>query len=279
MWSLIKGRRALISREPCVEAVKKLGGTVRPIADNRDEWEVEFHLRGQNLTDDGLAVVARLKNVVWLNLRDTKISDAGLAHLKGLTTLQRLHLERTTITDQGVAQLTGLANLEYLNLYATNVTDKSLSHLKGLKKLRRLYVWQTKVTKTGADQLKESLPGLRVVMGVDLSKLPAKVVKKPARKPVAIKWTVATDRDPPKSKLGINVTVHFQNKTKKPVKLYWMTYGGQRKLYGTIAPGTTRRQNSYSEARWLITNEKDERLGFFVTSTAEEQLAVIPAKK
>ena len=110
-----------------VEAVRKIGGQVRPAAGDDGAWKVEFQLTGRSLTDEGLAQVAALKKIVRLNLRDTKVTSAGLGHIKGLTSLNRLHLERTAVDDSGTAHLAGLVNLEYLNLYNTRITDKTWS--------------------------------------------------------------------------------------------------------------------------------------------------------
>ena len=123
-------------------AIKKSGGLVLPYPGEGKQWEVEFHLRGRDLTDDGLAHVAALKNVVALNLRDTQITSAGLAHLRGLTKLRRLHLERTKIGDDGIANLVNLPDLEYLNLYATKITDKSLDQLAGRRCCFRAASWR-----------------------------------------------------------------------------------------------------------------------------------------
>ena len=260
-------------------AIKKLGGSVRSLRDNGNEWEVEFHLQGRALTDKGLASVAALNNVVSLNLRDTKITSAGLLHLKNLTTLRSLHLERTQVGDEGITNLAGLVNLEYLNLYGTNVTDKSLEHLTRLKKLNRLYVWETKVTDAGVAKLAKALPELRIVRGVDLAKLPvAPPVKSVSKTPVPQKWIAASDEKPPKSKLGSNITVVFENKMARRVKLFWISYGGELKTYGELKPGAMRRQNSFSEATWLITDENDTPLGYFITTKDQEAHAVIPSK-
>ena len=139
-------------------AIKRIGGSVSSFGGNR---EVDFHLGGRALTDQGLAHAAALENVASLNLRDTKITGAGLVHLKGLAKLRELHLERTAVGDEGIENLAGLLNLEYLNLYKTKITDKSLAHLSGLKKLRRLYVWQTGVTDAGVGKLEQALPELK----------------------------------------------------------------------------------------------------------------------
>lgn len=281
LWAAVFSTAALAqrARQADIDAVTRLGGLVRPIARNSQGLDVDFHLRGRQLTDKGLAYVARLPNIVALDLRDTKITSAGLVHLKKLHQLRRLHLERTAVDDSGLVHLAGLKNLEYLNLYGTKVTDKGLAHLKGLKNLKRLYVWQTKVTDKGIAMLKSALPKLRVVKGVDLAKLPVKDITAQSTKPVMLKWIKITDdRKPPKSKLGSSTAITFHNKRKETVKVYWVSYGGPLKLYHTLPPGAQKRQNTYSEATWVITREDDTPLGYFITGASEEYIAVIPEK-
>ena len=152
-----------------VAAIETLGGSVRKIAANTEDQEVQFYLSDKEITDEALKHVPDVSNVVWLNLRGTKITDAGLVHLKELDTLTRLHLERTGIGDAALPHLAGLGNLEYLNLYGTQVTDAGLAHLQGLKKLKKLYLWQTKVTPDGAKKLQASLSELEIVLGLDLT--------------------------------------------------------------------------------------------------------------
>ena len=105
--------------QAAIQEIEKIGGSVRKIAANVDWKEAAFHLSGTELTDDGLANVAKINKLTWLNLRGTKITDAGVAHIAGLTDLKRLHLEKTAIGDEGLKHLVGLTNLEYLNLYGT----------------------------------------------------------------------------------------------------------------------------------------------------------------
>lgn len=263
-------------------AIERLGGSVRPFGGDHEELEVEFHLRGRKLTDEGLASVAPLKNVVSLNLRSTKITSGGLVHLKGLAKLRRLHLERTEVGDEGIEHLLGLVDLEYLNLYATRITDKSLERLAGLRKLKRLYLWQTDVTDKGVARLEKALPELKIVRGVDLSKLPASFPSETEKpKPTAtLKWVAVSSREeaPARSQNGLNTQVFFENKSGRRVKLYWIAYGGELKLYAELALGGTRWQNTYSNNAWLITNANDKPLGYFLVK-ADESLAVIPSQK
>ena len=254
-----------------VAAIEELGGRVRRLAVNTEDREVDFHLGGQALTDEGLAHVAQLDNVARLHLKGTKITDAGLAHLKGLTGLRRLHLETTAVGDAGIENLKGLTELEYLNLYGTNVTDASLEHLAGLKKLRRLCLWQTGVTDEGVVRLEKALPDVRITRGADL-----KVVALPPRKPpVPLKWVAASAGIPERSPSGENTFVTFENKSGRRVKIYWIGYDGQHKLYGELDADGTRQQNTYSEAVWLITDENDKPLGHFA-AVRDDGRAVIP---
>ena len=264
-----------------VEQITKLGGAVRPMTSIAGAWDVAFHIRGRGLTDDGLRHVAALKRIGALNLRDTKITDDGLMLLRKITGLRRLHLERTKISDRGTHFLAGCTELEYLNLYGTGISDATLDRLAKLKNLKSLYVWQTKVTDAGVERLQAALPRVRVVRGVDLSKLPAYAASKyePPKPKEDLKWNEVGSRDDvPKSETGINTQVFFENRSGEKVKLYWVTYGNELKLYAELEPGVKRQQNTYSRNTWLITNQKEKPLGYFLVGV-EISRAVIPPLK
>ena len=262
--------------QAAIDSIKKNGGLVLPSPGRENQWDIQFQLRGRDLTDDGLADVARLGNVVELNLRDTKITSAGLVHLKGLAKLTRLHLERTNVGDEGIANLTKLTSLEYLNLYGTKITDKSLDHLAGLKNLRQLYVWQTDVTDAGIAKFKKALPAVSVVKGIDLSTI-IPVAKEEPKPENDLKWLPegGDEKPPAKSVTGEFIFVRFINERDKPVKLFWIDYGGKPKLYGVIEPGDQRRQSTYEGAVWMLADERDKPLGYFVTGR-EFARAIIP---
>lgn len=267
------------AHEDAVAAIQSLGGSVRSVSRNSPDVRVDFHLRGRKLTNKGLANVARLKNVVALNLRGTRITSQGLGHLEGLTRLRVLHLERTEIGDAGAPSLSRLRNLEYLNLYGTKITDKTLEQLPSLNKLRRLYVWQTDVTDAGVKRLELKLSKLKVVRGVDLSRLPTYrelSTEEPDPK-IVLKWIAVSNvaNAPRSGGGGLNTQVLFKNESGHPVKLYWVDFGGQLKEYATLAPGESRRQNSYSRHTWLITDDDGKPLGYFVVAE-EPSRAIIP---
>ena len=101
-------------------------------------------------------------------------------------------------------------------------------------------------------------------------------VSKSADKPLT--WIPASAGKPSRSTTGSNSAIVFENKSGKKVKVYWISYRGEKKLYGEITPGKTLRRNTYSDSRWLITDENDKPLGHFVVGESEAR-AVIPAQK
>ena len=179
MWLTAMPAVGFSDEQDAIAKIEKDGGSVRKVAANEDAKDVDFHLSGKSLTDEGLANVADLDHVIWLNLKDTAITDQGLTHLKGLKELKKLHLERTGITDLGLAHLASLPSLEYLNLYGTKVTDSGIEQLAKLKNLKRLYLWQSEVTEEGADKLKEALPDLIVNLGAELKPVVVEPVESP----------------------------------------------------------------------------------------------------
>ena len=174
-------RRLFYAHEnEAVEKIREIGGTVREIAMNDDRKEVDFHLSGKSLTDDGLAQVKYIENLIDLHLKDTQITDGGLSHLKGMPSLTKLHLEETAITDDGLVYLKDIPNLEWLNIYGTQVTDAGIDHLKSLSKLKKLYIWKTKITIPGFQRLKRELPDTDIIP--DLVKEKERAEKEAKRK-------------------------------------------------------------------------------------------------
>ena len=115
-----------------------------------------------DVSDAGLAHLARLSQLQWLWLDRTKITDAGLVYLKGLTQLKVLYLNDTQITDAGLAHLAGLKQLEALILDFTQITDAGLGYLAGLTQLQRLELVGTKVTDEGVEKLQQALPNCKI---------------------------------------------------------------------------------------------------------------------
>jgi hypothetical protein len=125
---------------------------------------------GHTDTVDDQALTALLpiaEHIVDLDLGRSKVSDQGFATLAKLTNLLRLDLRQTTVGN-GVAALVACPRLESLNLFGTKVTDYGMAALGNLKNLQSLYVWQTEVSARAVMRLREQNEGVRVVVAPDL---------------------------------------------------------------------------------------------------------------
>jgi hypothetical protein len=86
------------------------------------------------ITDAGMASLD-LRNVVNLNLDGLPITDAGLKSLPDLPSLRILQLTGTKIEGPGLSRIAAFRNLEHLLLNGSAVTDEGLRHLAGAKSL------------------------------------------------------------------------------------------------------------------------------------------------
>ncbi|MFP6596550.1 MAG: c-type cytochrome domain-containing protein [Candidatus Hydrogenedentota bacterium] len=156
--------------EEALSALRNLGAVAVPLAENNNLVRVSFDLIGSKIEDADLELLAPLsKHVTFLGLANTNVTNAGLANLTTLPKLTQLHLGNTQIGDEGIQHISDLKNLETLNLFNTKVTDAGLDWLTNLGNLRRLYAWQSQITLGGANALIESIPGLKVDLGFELS--------------------------------------------------------------------------------------------------------------
>jgi internalin A len=83
-----------------------------------------------DITDRGLARVARLTSLDQLRLNDTQITDTGLCHFRALPNLKSLALEHTRVTDASIPELKRLVGLSRLSLHRTEITTEGIGELK-----------------------------------------------------------------------------------------------------------------------------------------------------
>ena len=87
------------------------------------------------LTDESLALLAKLTNLRHLDLARCPITDAGLKFLKDLKQLECLKLAECKITDAGIDELIHLPHLRSMTLDETQVTPEGLARLAQLDHL------------------------------------------------------------------------------------------------------------------------------------------------
>lgn len=94
-------------------------------------------------------------------------------------------------------------------------------------------------------------------------------------------WHPATDGNkvPTSRPDGNPFPVHFINKQRQAVELFWIDSNGQPKSYGSIDAGRTKTQKTRPGAVWAVSKvESDKILGHFVIGDRTAQ-AVIPANQ
>jgi len=71
--------------------------------------------------------------------------------------------------------------------------------------------------------------------------------------------------------------VLFENHTEGVIRLFWVDGGGQRKEYGSVPPGGSRRQHTFAGHAWLVTTEQGKPLAAFVAETGAGKAVVTGA--
>lgn len=143
--------------------------TVVSVGDGSPLLAVACRGNADAIDDRVVATLAPLaSHIADLDLSRTRLSDEGCKVVGTMSRLVSLDLRQSTVGNHGVAALAGCKELRVLNLFGTKAGDYGITALAGLKHLEQLYLWQTEVTAAAAVRLRDSIPGLRIVMGADL---------------------------------------------------------------------------------------------------------------
>ena len=118
---------------------------------------------GIQLTDLGVAKLARLTKLRRLDIGGSKVTPAGLKVLEKLPQLERLSLWNCAKLDDSAApELAALAKLSNLDLSYTPTGDVTLKSLAALRDLKLLYLTDTKATSAGVEAFRKQKPATSV---------------------------------------------------------------------------------------------------------------------
>ncbi len=113
---------------------------------------------GLQISDLGVAKLARLKNLKRLDVSGARLSPEGVQVLQSLP-LERLSLWACESLDDAVADvLAGMPTLAHLDLSYTQVGDRALQRLATLPNLKHLYLTETKVTPAAVETFRKQRP-------------------------------------------------------------------------------------------------------------------------
>jgi hypothetical protein len=137
---------------------------------------ISFDCRGEDLTDDSLPALARVKRlrILDINFRDSNIlTGVGFKSLATLPDLQELSLQSCkSLNDEGLAAICEIQTLRTLSLYAygTELTNSGLAQLKRLRDLNSLRMELGNILGGGTtDAVLEDLQSLASLKQLSLS--------------------------------------------------------------------------------------------------------------
>jgi internalin A len=96
----------------------------------------------ENITNEGIFHLTKLKSLTMLDIKHSKVTDEGLVHLAKIKTLENLTLPDACVTDAGIEHIAQLQNLRYLWV-SSPLTDKSLHYIGALENLEELHIGGT----------------------------------------------------------------------------------------------------------------------------------------
>ncbi|MFG0267175.1 MAG: hypothetical protein ACF8AM_18800, partial [Rhodopirellula sp. JB055] len=94
------------------------------LADGQPIFAVEF--TPENFRSSLLDHVARLPNLMQIQLAGTSVQDEDLAKLVELRLLTGIGLDQTDVTDEGILQLSDLPFLQHIECEGTRVTAEGV---------------------------------------------------------------------------------------------------------------------------------------------------------
>lgn len=101
-----------------------------------------------HLADNGVT-----PNLTALDLADTDLTDIGMAHIAKFTKLKHLSLFYCNISNSGLRHISKLEHLETLNLDSRDISDDGLRHLRNLQKLKSLDIFSGRITDSGCGHI------------------------------------------------------------------------------------------------------------------------------
>jgi hypothetical protein len=112
-------------------------------------------LKSPDVTDAGLAGLAKAKKLRIIELTDTQATDAGMRFVGQMTNLESLSLSSEHITGAGLVHLANLTRLVALNTDGSTIGDDGMRKVAELGSLRRLKIGG-QVTRKGLAELERS---------------------------------------------------------------------------------------------------------------------------
>lgn len=113
----------------------------------------ELKLKGCQLTNAGLKVIADLPALKKLDLQGARVLDTHWEALTGATGLEWLSLNESSISSATMGAVSQMSELKYLDVSGTRVTEPGFVHMSGLSSLEELNISGLNIDGSGMKHL------------------------------------------------------------------------------------------------------------------------------
>ncbi len=162
-WKFSPKSLRLLARLPALERVQLPEGItddgIAVLVEACPQLKKVYFMDDNEVSDAGLATLAKLRGLEALSIGGGRMTAAGLAPLAQLPSLRSLELWGS-FDDAVMPHVRGIESLEILGLSYQDISDAGVKQLAGHPRLRVLSLYNTDVTVDGFDALAE-LPALR----------------------------------------------------------------------------------------------------------------------
>jgi hypothetical protein len=117
-------------------------------------------LLGQDVADDSIEALPASKKLLHVQFFNTQITDMGVAKLARLPNLQTFKYTGMGLTDRGMEAIGKMKTLQTIHVTDAKIGDKGVLALRGLVNLRRLNVENTLASEESIEELRAMLPRL-----------------------------------------------------------------------------------------------------------------------
>ena len=165
-WGGIKfDDQKLKDLEPHFESLR---GSYDLCVSNFEDRSNPGKLRPSDITDDGLASLAKIPNLQGIQIASARISNDGVRHFDQFDTVESLSLRCPQVDDEIVDWVVRFRNLDYLSLMGTQVTDDGLRRLideLNLTEARfQINVSKDSISQETIDELQAKLPAKTFIL-------------------------------------------------------------------------------------------------------------------
>jgi hypothetical protein len=117
-----------------------------------------------NFHDSVLDQIRLTEDLETIDLPSDQLTDDGLARIARHPRLHRIAIKSNQVTDAGIAHLKQLPALRDVTLSCDEISDEALAHLQAIPTLRSVRIQVPRISKAAADQFRQARPDVQLLV-------------------------------------------------------------------------------------------------------------------